>query len=180
VDCGESWSRQRIEAAIAKGAHASTEAPGAADACRAEALERVAAGSCRLINWVNIRVDIPPNLKVSPIAAVPHKSRLYRMILDLSYQIKINGKELQSVKDTSDKNLAPQHAMYELGNVIPRLIWAMATSNDNVTLFLFTKVDLKDGYWRICVNADDAWNFAYILPGGKPGDPIQLVIPEAL
>jgi hypothetical protein len=104
------------------------------------------------------------------------------MILDLSYQIKINGKKLQSVNDTSNKNLAPQHAMYELGNVIPRLIWAMATSNDNdnVTPFLFTKVDLKDGYWRMCVNADDAWNFAYVLPGGKAGDPIQLVIPEAL
>jgi hypothetical protein len=118
VDCGKSWSRQRIKAAIAKGAHGGVEAPGAADACRAEALKRVAAGSCRLINWVNIRNDIPPNLKVSPIAAVPHKSRLYRMILDLSYQIKINGKKLQSVNDTSDKSLAPQHAMYELGNVI--------------------------------------------------------------
>jgi hypothetical protein len=166
VDCGKSWSRQRIEAAIAKGAHASANAPGAADACRAEALERVATGSCQLINWVNIRNNIPPNLKVSPIVAVPHKSRLYRMILDLSYQIKINGKKLQLVNDTSNKSLAPQHAMYELGNVIPRLIWAMATSNDNITPFLFTKVDLKDGYWRMCVNADDAWNFSYVLPGG--------------
>jgi hypothetical protein len=134
VDCGESWLRQRIEAAIAKGAHASAEAPGAADACQAEALKRVATGSCRLINWIDIRDVIPPNLKVSTIAAVRRKSRLYRMILDLSYQIKINGKKLQSVNDTSDKNLAPQHAMYELGNVIPRLIWAMATSNDSVTL----------------------------------------------
>jgi hypothetical protein len=85
VDCGESWFRQHIEVAIAKGAHASAKAPGAADACRAEALERVAAGSCRLINWVDIHDNIPPNLKVSPIAAVPHKSRLYQMILDLSY-----------------------------------------------------------------------------------------------
>jgi hypothetical protein len=76
VDCGKSWSRQRIEAAIAKGAHASAKAPGAADACGAKALERVAAGSCRLINWVDIRDNIPPNLKVSPIAAVPHKFRL--------------------------------------------------------------------------------------------------------
>jgi hypothetical protein len=180
VDCGEQWSRQRIEAAIAKGAHASAEAPGAAEACRKEALERVADGCCRLVTWDDIADTIPPNLKVSPIAAVPHKSRVYRMILDLSYQIKVNGKKLQSVNDTSDKSLAPQHAMYELGNVIPRLIWAMATSHDTSTPFLFTKVDLKDGYWRMCVNADDAWNFAYVLPGGKPGDPTQLVIPEAL
>jgi hypothetical protein len=102
------------------------------------------------------------------------------MILDLFYQIKINGKKLQSVNDTSNKSLAPQHAMYELGNVKPQLIWAMAMSNDNVTPFLFTKVNLRYGYWRMCVNADDVWNFAYVLPGGKPGDPIQLVIPKAL
>jgi hypothetical protein len=91
--------------------------------------------------------NIPPNLKVSPIAAIPHKSQIYRMILDLSFQIKVNGKKLKLVNETSDKNLAPQHAMYEeLGNVIPRLIWAMATSLDTSTPFLFTKVDLKDGY----------------------------------
>lgn len=29
-------------------------------------------------------------------------------------------------------------------------------------------------------NSDDAWNFAYVLPGGQKSDPIQLVIPEAL
>jgi hypothetical protein len=45
---------------------------------------------------------------------------------------------------------------------------------------MFTKVDLKDGYWRMAVNADDAWNFAYVLPGAGPKDPIQLVIPDAL
>jgi hypothetical protein len=49
VDCGEQWTQQRIEAAIAKGAHASAEAPGAADACRKEALKRVADSSCRLV-----------------------------------------------------------------------------------------------------------------------------------
>lgn len=151
VDCGEQWSRERIEAAIEKGAHASAEAPGAAEACRKEALERVADGCCRLVTWDKIKHDIPPNLKVSPIAAVPHKSRIYRMILDLSFQITLNGKKLQSVNETSDKSLAPQHAMYELGNVIPRIIWAMATSHDTTTPFLFTKVDLKDGYWRMCV-----------------------------
>jgi hypothetical protein len=56
-------------------------------------------------------------------------------------------------------------------------LWQRQT-NDNVTPFLFTKVDLKEGYWRMCINinADDA----YVIPGGKPVDPIQLVIPKAL
>jgi hypothetical protein len=32
----------------------------------------------------------------------------------------------------------------------------------------------------MAVNAEYAWNFAYVLPGGIPGDPVQLVIPDAL
>jgi hypothetical protein len=70
--------------------------------------------------------------------------------------------------------------MFELGNVIPRIIWAMALSKDEATPFMFSKVDLKDGYWRMAVNAKDAWSFVYVLPGGKPGDSVQLVIPDAL
>jgi hypothetical protein len=32
----------------------------------------------------------------------------------------------------------------------------------------------------MAVNADHAWNFAYVIPGAGPNDPIQLVIPDAL
>jgi hypothetical protein len=32
----------------------------------------------------------------------------------------------------------------------------------------------------MAVNADDAWNFAYVLPGAGPNDPIQIVILDAL
>ena len=83
--------------------------------------------------------------------------------MDLLFNIIIDGKKLSLVNETSDKSLAPQHAMYELGNVIPRLVWTLATADSSLP-FLFTKVDLKDGYWRMCVNAKDAWNFAYVLP----------------
>jgi hypothetical protein len=55
-----------------------------------------------------------------------------------------------------------------------------ALSKDETTPFMFSKVDLKDGYWRMAVNAEDTWNFANVLPGEKPGDPVQLVIPDAL
>ena len=101
------------------------------------------------------------------------------MILDLSFNITINGEKLPSGNETSDKSLAPQHAMYELGNVIPRLVWTLATSDSSLP-FLFTKVDLKDGYWRMCVNAKDAWNFAYVLPKLSESKPTRLVIPDAL
>jgi hypothetical protein len=158
----------------------SANIPEAAAACKKEALERVHVGSCRLINWIDIKDNFQPNLKISPLAAVPHKSRKYRMILDLSFQLLVNGRRLESVNNSSDKLLAKQEAMFELGNVIPRIIWTMALSKDTTTPFMFSKVDLKDGYWRMAVNEADAWNFAYVLPGAGPHIPIRLVIPDAL
>jgi hypothetical protein len=82
-------------------------------------MDRVAEGCCRLVYWDDIKDNLPPKLKISPIAAIPHKSRKFRMILDLSFKLLLNGKRLESVNEASDKANAPQHAMFELGNVIP-------------------------------------------------------------
>ena len=56
----------------------------------------------------------------------------------------------------------------------------MALAPDTGVPFLFTKVDLKDGYWRMVVNESDAWNFAYVLSPAKEGEDIELVIPDSL
>ena len=45
---------------------------------------------------------------------------------------------------------------------------------------LFSKIDLKDGYWRMCVSKENAWNFAYVLPKLSDNEPTQLVVPDAL
>jgi hypothetical protein len=180
VDCGNNWNLEQLEAAIPNRAHASANVPEAAAACKNKALERVKEGLCRLVNWDDMKHDFPKNLKISPLAVVPHKSRVYQMILDLSFQLLVNSKKLNSVNNSSDKSLAHQESMYKLGNVIPRIIWTMALSKDTTTPFMFTKVDLKDGYWQMAVNANDAWNFAYVLPGTSPDGLIQLIIPDAL
>ena len=56
----------------------------------------------------------------------------------------------------------------------------MATSSDNGVPILFLKIDLKDKYWRKCVNGKDAWNFAYVLPKNKQDKEVYLVIPDTL
>jgi hypothetical protein len=43
----------------------------------------------------------------------------------------------------------------------------------------FSKMDLADGYWRMVVEPDARWNFAYVMPSAD-GQPIRLVIPRAL
>jgi hypothetical protein len=102
------------------------------------------------------------------------------MILDLSFTPRTTAHSFKAVNDASDKSLAPHHAMFELGNVIPRLIHTLASAPDTGIPFLFSKIDLKDGFWRMTVNETDAWNFAYVLPPLHPADEPQLVIPDSL
>ena len=181
LDCGRNWTINELEQAITNGAQKSARIDKTATACRKEALERVSDGRMRIVNWNDIKHNPPKNLKISPIAAIPHKSRDYCMILDLAFALKLeNDSDLQSVNDASDKTLAPHHSMYELGNVIPRIIQEMAAAPNNGVPILFTKIDLKDGYWRMVINEDDAWNFAYVLPPENENDDIKLVIPDAL
>ena len=163
------------------GPRISTSTPEAAKACRKEALERVKDGTCRLVKWDDIKHNPLKNLKILPIAAIPHKSRNYIMILNLAYNLKLNSNKLPSVNKTTNRELTPQHEMYKLGNVIPRIIiLTMTMSPDNGVSILFSKIDLKDGYWRMCVNEKDAWNFAYMFPKEKPEEEVYLVIPNAL
>ena len=50
--------------------------------------------------------------------------------------------------------------------------------------FYFSKCDIKDGFWRMVVNHNDAWNFCYVFPSisSEPTtlDNTQLVVPHAL
>ena len=92
------------------------------------------------------------------------------MILDLSFELQVNNEKLCLVNDSSDKALTPHHTMYELDNVIPRIICQLALTPTNGIPILFSKIDLKDGYWQMVVNQHDAWNFAYVLPPEHPGD----------
>jgi len=89
VDCGQSWSKEHVEAAIHRGPHISAKSPKAAACLQQEALEKVAQGEAEVIKWDDIKDSLHPNLKISPLAAVPHKSRLFRAILDLSFQLRL-------------------------------------------------------------------------------------------
>ena len=59
VDCGKDWTIDQLEAAIKTGPCTSAKKPGAAKACRKEALERVKEGTCRLVKWEDIKNNPP-------------------------------------------------------------------------------------------------------------------------
>ena len=171
-----------LEAAIARGAHPSAEQLEAASALREETLEKVAQGFARLIPWTDLRKCLPRKLKLSPIAAIPHKSRAYRMILDLSFAFTVNSTTWPSVNESTDRHAAPLQAMTQLGKVLPRLVYALATLPKEKGPVLMMKADIKDGFWRIAVPPEEEYNFAYVLPQLDPNQPedIQIVIPSAL
>jgi hypothetical protein len=103
-------------------------------------------GYARLVRWLDIKDNPPPNLKISPIAAIPHKSRLFRMIFDLSHGIMVGKVKHASVNASTNPTVAPATVMAELGNFLLRLIYAVANAPNGQGPILLSKLDIKDGY----------------------------------
>ena len=87
AETGRPWSKKEMEAAVERGPHVSALSEECAAQLSAETAEKVAAGQARIVLWDAIKNDPPAQLKVSPIAMVPHKSRKWRAILDLSFRL---------------------------------------------------------------------------------------------
>lgn len=182
VDCGVDWDMEWIEEAIRRGPHISAKAPEAIECIRAENLQKVKDGYAKLVKWKDIRKNRPKKLKISPVAAIPHKSRKFRTILDLSFRLKYKWMKLNSV-NSATKLQAPYEAMVQLGNCVQRLIKTLANNYDPEKPFAFSKLDIKDGFWRIAVSDEDAYNFCYVLPTVDPLEDIgeaEIVIPNSL
>jgi hypothetical protein len=124
---------------------------------------------------------IPPKLKIGPVAMIPHKSKPYQCILDLSFTLHNKGIAFSSVNATTDKKL-PQ-SMAQLGLCIQQMIAMLADNYNLQNPFYPIKLDIKDSFWRMAVSDDDAWNFSYVLPSLKTltnEDDIELVVPNSL
>ena len=153
-------------------------APDAMQAFREEVTRKVELGQVQIISWDDIKDDVPEELKISPISQIPHKSRAFRTILDLSYVLK-NGKRViaPSVNSTSQPT-APEAATSQMGSVLPRLIVAMAQCPDDAVIY-FSKFDIQDGFWRMINEIGKEYNFAFVMPANE-GEPLQIVVPSSL
>ena len=70
--------------------------------------------------------------------------------------------------------------MAELGKVLPRLIYVVAMAPNTWGPILFSKLNIKDGYWCTVVPPDDKWHFAYMLPKLHVDEPTLLVVLSCL
>jgi hypothetical protein len=90
--------------AVALGPHQSSQYTKALAHFAVECAEKVRVGQAKLIRWDDIKDNPPPQLKISPIVAIPHKSNALRSILDLSLSLHLkNGGILESVNDSTLK-----------------------------------------------------------------------------
>ena len=123
-----------------------------------------------------------PLFKLSPVAMIPHKSRLFRAILDLSFYLRREGAHYKSVNDTTTK-MAPKEAMDQLVKSLQRIIVKLADAQEDEKELFFAKLDVKDGFWRMIVSDADAWNFCYAIPNLDPDTPrdnTHIVVPNSL
>ncbi len=96
------WTKDEMWEAVERGPHRSATTPEAIEHFTKEIKEKLRTNQARLVPWDDIKDNPPPQLKISPIAAIPHKSKAFRSILDLSFRLRLkNGGVLAAVNNTT-------------------------------------------------------------------------------
>jgi hypothetical protein len=154
VDCGPDWTLEVIEAAVAQGPHPMA-CTHKAIALFEEGIEyQQRAGFCKVIPWEELKQLRSPNLKISPVAAVPQVGRLPRIILDLSFPVYQDIDGIITAMQASVNNTmalqAPKEAVREIGKVVPWLLTYMRDTPAGLHI-LMSKLDISNGFWRLIV-----------------------------
>ena len=178
ANTGQPWTKAQMQEAIDRGPHVSALEQDAIEQLAEELKQKVKIGQAELVLWDSIKDNPPEQLKISPIAMIPHKSRKYRAILDLSFKLKLKNGELLNSVNASTTLSAPAGAIDQLGHSLQRVIHAFAEADEDAKIFM-AKYDIKDGFSRLDCQEGEEWNFCYVLPQ-EPGKPVVLVKPTSL
>ena len=113
---------------------------------------------------------------------IQHKSKPFRCILNMSFTLFHKGIKKSSIKKCTRKMARPE-AMVQLRKVVCRIIHMMAEHGHHCHPFKFTKLDVKDTFWRMAVADNNAWNFCYVLLSlqeRKLLEDVEIVVPNSL
>eukprot|EP00957_Ditylum_brightwellii_P033614 2548640-Ditylum_brightwellii.AAC.1 len=75
--------------------------------------------------------------------------------------------------------------MVQLVQSIQCIVAFLADNLDLAYLFEFAKLDVKDGFWYLIINEDNAWNFCYVLlpkagAATKNINAVEIVVPLSI
>ena len=167
---------------LQRGPHRSALAKKAVRQLRQETADKITHKYVLMVKWGDIKTNITTTFKISPVSMIPHKSKPYRCILGLSFALFNKGVKFASVNYKTTKISLPE-AMAQLGFVLKHIIHKIAQYLHHGLHIKFTKLDVKDGFWRMAVSDEDAWNFYYVLPSLQTTtniDYIEIVVPNRL
>ena len=132
--------------------------------------------------WEDVKQLRPSNLKILPVALVPQVGHQGRIILDLPFPVYQEVDRVVTITQKSVNEMmvltAPAIPVKEIGKVLPRLLRYMQDTPTGLHI-LFSKLDISDGFWRLVIDSQDCYNFAYVLPQ-PTGKPLHLMIPAAV
>jgi hypothetical protein len=130
------------------------------------------------VEWDSIKDNPPKELTISPIAAIPHKSKVFCSILDLSFYLCLKNSGVRTLVNNTTEKTAPAGAIDQIGKCLIRIIHAFAEAENNAKIFM-AKLGIKDDFWRIDCASREEWNFAFVLPQ-EMGEPVKPVVPTSL
>jgi hypothetical protein len=139
------WTKEEMQEAVDRGPHQSALSDEAIAHFRAEVDDKIKSGQARLVAWESIKDDPPSELKISPIAAIPHKSKQFWSILDLSFHLQLKQGGILPSVNANTINTAPKGAIDQLGHTLTCIIHAFAETEEDARIFM-AKWDIKDGF----------------------------------
>jgi hypothetical protein len=134
--------------AVAQSPHQLSLSPKALAHFAEESIEKVQAGQAKPVLLNDIQDNLPAQVKILPIAAIPHKLKAFCSILDLSFCLQLKHGGFLDSGDGATVKRASQGALDPLRHALSQIIRLFADQQ-------------KD-----CA-ADKEYNFAHILPQDK-------------
>ncbi len=131
---GKPWTKLQLTTAIRRGPYSSALTPTAMVHFANKMKQKVACGQAKLICWRDIRNNPPAELKISPISAIPHKSKPYQSILNLSFTLRLQDTMAIPLVNKSTVKTGPKGAVNQLGNLFLQIIHAFAETDDKAKI----------------------------------------------
>jgi hypothetical protein len=155
---GKAWSKSQMQEAVDQGPHHLALSDKAIAHFQAEVTKKVRMGQAKLVAWDTIKDNPPVELIISPIAAIPHKSKQFRSILDLSFHLRLKQGGILPLVNATTIKTASKGTIDQLGHALTCIIHAFAEVDDDARIFM-AKWDIKDGFWRMDTEEGAEWNF---------------------
>ena len=158
------WASERKDRSMQRGPHPSTRP-------YLHFLESDMANMITKGYWVVLPYDLVkdiPNLRISPMGAIPQHERRPRTIVNYSFS---------GINQEAHRG-APPEAM-QFGHALERVLQKVATADTAQGPLYLLKINLLDSFYHVRLHAQDAPMLGVAFPVA-PGEPLLMAIPLVL